>query len=106
MASARKKSNSKSRSAPRGVASARTSRLTTDRHIEPGKRFAVCVRNDGYKASLELRKIYEVLDDTFGQEHELVRVIDESGEDYLYPAEYFVRLELPASLQQKLRRIA
>ena len=75
-----------------------------NRHIARGKRFVVCVRNDGYKASLELRKIYDVLDDAFGQKHNLVRVIDESGEDYLYPSEYFV--QVPASLQQKLRKIA
>ena len=68
------------------------------------KRFVVCVRNDGYKASLELRKLYEVLDDAFGEKHKLVRVIDESGEDYLYPSDYFVRI--PESLQQKLRKIA
>jgi hypothetical protein len=68
------------------------------------KRLVVCVRNEGYKASLELRKLYEVLDDAFAEKHKLVRVIDESGEDYLYPSDYFVRI--PAALQQKLRKIA
>jgi hypothetical protein len=68
------------------------------------KRLVVCVRNEGYKASLELRKLYEVRDDAFAEKHKLVRVIDESGEDYLYPSDYFVRI--PASLQQKLRKIA
>jgi hypothetical protein len=49
------------------------------------KHFAVCVRNDEYEGALELRKIYEVLEDPDAEPHDLVRVIDESGEDYLYP---------------------
>jgi len=50
-----------------------------------GDHFAICVRNDGYAASLELRKLYRVLDDTFGDDHGMIRVVDESDEDYLYP---------------------
>lgn len=57
---------------------------------------AVCVRNDGYEASLELRKIYEVIPDPTAARHQQVRVIDESGEDYLFPASWFAALELPA----------
>ncbi|MFQ5823373.1 MAG: hypothetical protein ACE5JB_04890 [bacterium] len=57
--------------------------------------FAVCVKNEGYLASLELRKIYQVLPDDQAAEHQLIRVIDESGEDYLYPAEFFVSIEVP-----------
>ena len=91
MASARKKSNSKGLSAPR--------RKTP-------RSFAVCVRNDGYEASLELRKLYAALPDRFGEEHGFIRVIDESGEDYLYPDAYFVRLDLPVGVTQKLRKIA
>ena len=64
--------------------------------------FAVCIRNDGYPASLELRKLYEVIDDAFGGDHGLIRVIDESGEDYLYPSDYFVRVDLPVSLEEAL----
>jgi hypothetical protein len=58
--------------------------------------FAVCVRNDGYEASLELRKIYEVIPDAVAARHQQVRVVDESGEDYLFPASWFAALELPA----------
>jgi hypothetical protein len=54
---------------------------------------AVCVRNRGYRASLELRKLYAVLPDAFADEHQMIRVIDESGEDYLYPETFFVRVE-------------
>jgi hypothetical protein len=72
-------------------------------HRQP---FAVCVRNEDYPASLELRKLYRVIDDGFAAQHQLIRVIDESGEDYLYPADYFVRVELPRAVTQTLRRIA
>lgn len=57
--------------------------------------FVVCIRNDGYPASLELRKLYQVAPDTRASEHHLLRIIDESGEDYLYPADYFVGIEAP-----------
>lgn len=68
--------------------------------------YAVCVRNDDYPASLELRKLYPVLDDTFAAQHGMIRVIDESGEDYLYPSEFFVRVELPATIEKALAKIA
>jgi len=58
-------------------------------------RFVVCIKNDGYAASLEVRKIYEVIPDARAAEHQLVRVVDESGEDYLYPAGYFTPIEVP-----------
>ena len=53
-------------------------------------RFVLCVRNDGYPAGLELRKVYGVLADEQAFKRHQLRVIDESGEDYLYPDEYFV----------------
>jgi hypothetical protein len=58
-------------------------------------RFVVCVKNDKYPASLELRKIYQTLPDAGATKHQLIRVIDESGEDYLYPVDYFVPIRLP-----------
>ena len=60
------------------------------------RHLAVCVRNDGYEVSLELRKIYEVGPDTVAARHRQIRVIDESGEDYLFPVSWFAALELPA----------
>ena len=48
-----------------------------------------CVRNDGYPASLEVNKVYESLPDDAAEEHGLLRIVDESGEDYLYPRSYF-----------------
>jgi hypothetical protein len=62
----------------------------------------VCVKNEGYPASLELRKIYRVDADVRAADHHLVRVIDESGEDYLYPADYFVPIELPQAVEEAL----
>ena len=62
--------------------------------------FAVCVKNEGYASSLELCKIYQVVEDTRAEEHGLIRVIDESGEDYLYPVEFFAAIELPRAVEE------
>ena len=64
------------------------------------KRFAVCLKNTGYEASLEPRKIYEVLPDEEAEKHRQIRVIDESGEDYLYPERFFAAIELPQPLRK------
>jgi hypothetical protein len=66
--------------------------------------FVLCVRNDGYIASLERRKLYPVIRDTSASKHRLMRVIDESGEDYLYPADYFIPLRLPANVKLALSK--
>jgi hypothetical protein len=66
------------------------------------KQFAVCVKNDGYEVSLELRKLYEVLDDPFADQHGMIRVVDESGEDYLFAQKYFVPVDLPDALASTL----
>lgn len=65
-------------------------------------RFAICVRNEGYPASLELWKVYRVLPDEQAARHQLIRVIDESGEDYLYAASSFVPLQLPQAAEQAM----
>lgn len=67
---------------------------------KPRRHFAVCVRNEGYEASLELRKIYEVVPDQVAGRHRQIRVIDESGEDYLFPAAWFAALELPTPIKR------
>ena len=66
------------------------------------RRFVVCVRNQDYPASLELRKIYQVIPDTTSAEHHLVRIIDESGEDYLYPEHYFISIDLSETVEKAL----
>ena len=60
------------------------------------RRFVVCIKNQGYAASLEVRKIYRVLPDTRAAKHQLIRVVDESGEDYLYPTNYFTAIRVPS----------
>ncbi len=62
-------------------------------HRKP--RYLLCVKNAGYEASLERRKVYRARPHLKAESHGLVRVIDESGEDYLYPADFFVAIELP-----------
>jgi len=68
--------------------------------------FVVCVRNSGYSASLELRKIYQVLPDSDASAHGLIRVIDESGEDYLYPKNFFVAIDLSQPVETAILRAA
>jgi hypothetical protein len=58
-------------------------------------RYVLCIKNDSYEASLEPRKIYRVVEDEKASTKSLIRVIDESGEDYLYPADFFVPIEIP-----------
>lgn len=62
--------------------------------------FAVCINNEDYPASLELRKIYRILPDEKAAKHSLIRVVDESGEDYLYPDRYFVPIQLPPAVEK------
>lgn len=63
--------------------------------------FVICIRNEGCE-DLELRKVYQVLPDEAAAADGYIRVIDESGEDYLYPADYFVAVELPREAERAL----
>jgi len=64
------------------------------------KRLVICVDNEGYEASLEKRKVYVALADVVAERRDHVRVIDESGEDYLYPKQMFVALDLPDTVRR------
>jgi hypothetical protein len=64
------------------------------------KQLVVCIDNEGYAASLEKRKIYVALRDARAEKHDLVRVIDESGEDYLYPKTSFRSIALPQAVKR------
>jgi hypothetical protein len=64
------------------------------------ERLVVCVDNDGYAASLEKRKIYVALRDTAAEKHGMLRIIDESGEDYLYPKAFFRPIALPLAVRR------
>jgi len=69
-------------------------------------RFVVCIKNKNYAAALELRKLYQVVPDETAAKLHQIRVIDESGEDYLYPEAYFVPVQLPLSAEKAVRRAA
>ena len=60
----------------------------------------VCIDNEGYSAALEKRKIYVALRDAAAEKHGLLRVIDESGDDYLYPKMFFRSIALPQSVKK------
>jgi hypothetical protein len=64
--------------------------------------YVLCVDNGGYPESLEVRKVYSVLPDERAAVNDYVRVIDETGEDYLYPAKYFVPFQLPPEIAKIL----
>ena len=64
------------------------------------KKFVICLQNKGYEVSLEPRKLYQVLPDLDAAKHRQLRVIDESGEDYLYPNTYFAAIELPSPVRK------
>ena len=65
-------------------------------------KFLLCIENEGYEASLELRKLYERLPDKEAERHKQLRIIDESGEDYLYPSDYFAPIRLSVQTRTKL----
>ncbi len=67
-------------------------------------RFAICVSNKEYPASLELHKIYRVLLDEDAAKDGDLRIVDESGEDYLYPTEYFIVLNVPLEIAKALEQ--
>jgi len=68
--------------------------------------FAICIHNGEYAGTLQLRKVYEVLDDPIATKRKFIRVIDESGEDYLYPQSWFVPVAVPESVEQLLHDLA
>jgi hypothetical protein len=69
-------------------------------------RFLICVENKGYQVSLEKRKIYVALADALALKHGQVRVIDESGEDYLYPKSLFLPITVPQALRKAILKAA
>ena len=76
------------------------------RGSEQERAFAICIHNAEYAAALERRKVYQVIPDSQAAQQELVRIIDESGEDYLYPTSYFVPVTFPPSVQEAILQAA
>jgi hypothetical protein len=70
------------------------------------RRLVICLDNSGYEVSLERRKIYVVVPDAEAARHGRIRVVDESGDDYLYPAERFVEVELPLAARRAVMQAA
>ena len=70
------------------------------------KGYVLCVRNDGYPASLLVRRLYEFVPDRNAASRGLIRVVDESGEDYLYPEKFFVPIALPRPISRAIRDAA
>ena len=70
------------------------------------QRFVVCINNADYPASLELHKIYRVVPDDEAEANGDLRVVDESGEDYLYPASYFISIEVPRKVEESLLHVS
>jgi hypothetical protein len=82
--------------------SARGTSIRSRKAAAPARRFAVCVDNDGYEASLERNKIYVVLPDRDAENDGDLRVVDESREDYLFSADRFVAIDVPAAVKVSL----
>jgi Ca2+-binding EF-hand superfamily protein len=76
------------------------------KHTNSKTQFVICVNNQGYLASLELRKVYRVLPDDKAAKHRLIRIIDESGEDYLFPADFFIAIDLPEAVEKAVSAAA
>ena len=70
--------------------------------MDSKQHFVLCIDNEGYKASLEQRKLYQLVPDATAEKHKQIRVIDESGEDYLYPESFFIAIDLPAQVEEAL----
>lgn len=66
--------------------------------------YVVCIHNHGYEVSLESRKLYELLTDPEAQRHNQLRIVDESGDDYLYPSRLFAMIKLPQAVSKALRQ--
>jgi hypothetical protein len=64
--------------------------------------FAICLNNEDFEVSLERRKLYEIIPDLDAEQMELIKVIDESGEAYLYPKDFFAIIPLPAIIEKQI----
>lgn len=70
--------------------------------MSPAKknRYVICIKNQGYEVDLVLRKVYQVIPEPESEEHLMIRVVDETDEDYLYPASWFVPIKLPEAAEK------
>ena len=68
------------------------------------KRYMICVKNDDYEVDLDLRKLYPVIPDPKAERLGMIRIVDESGEDYLYPQSFFMAITLPRTVKRALAK--
>jgi len=78
---------------------------TSNNSMTGTTRFAICIHNGEYAGTLDLRKVYEIIEDPIAAKRNFVRVIDESGEDYLYPASWFVSVTVSQNIEQLLHEL-
>jgi hypothetical protein len=74
--------------------------------MSDAKHFVICINNGEYAGTLDLRKVYEVLEDAAADARDYARIIDESGEDYLYPKSWFVPVAVPENIEELLHDLA
>src|SRR6476646_10916318 len=89
-----------------GLPEKKSNRLSPQKRPRAVSRYAVCVKNDNYDASLELRKLYQIVPDNSSNVRGLIRIIDESEESYLYPAECFLPIKLSPAIEKALRLVS
>ena|SRR5438552_6301718 len=90
------------KSKPNGSSIGRKRRMTSRGAV----RYVVCVKNKGYRVSLELGKVYRSLRDREAEQHLMRRIVDDSGEDYLYPCDWFIELRLPPAAKRALSSVS
>ncbi len=73
-----------------------------DAEQDQAAHFALCLNNEGYQASLEVGKLYRIIADEVATSHGLIRIIDESGEDYAFSVDRFYRVQLPQNVEAVL----
>ncbi len=91
-------------SAGKKLSASATSTRASKPHRHSAAKFVVCLENSGYPASLELHKIYRIVADQDAVREGDLRIIDESGEDYLYPVEWFAPVDLPRRIKTSISR--
>jgi hypothetical protein len=87
-------------SARKGSRSSASSKSGAHSSAQVAQDLVICIKNDGHEAALELRKIYRVFEDTEARTRCFLRIVDESGEDYLYPRGNFLAVTLPAATRR------
>lgn len=87
-------------SARKSSRSSASSRQAAKPAVGAAAELVICIKNEGYEASLEVRKIYRTVEDEVAKKHKLLRVVDESGEDYLFPRGIFMPVILPQATRR------